>query len=1490
MGPHGELGDIEARISSAMLGDRRRFLRRLAEVTRLAGLPNRQAELVRGASRLEALTHALAADVASSCERRARRQRDLPRPTYPDDLPVAAHKDEIARAIVQHQVIVVCGETGSGKTTQLPKICLEIGRGVDGFIGHTQPRRIAARSLSERIASELQTDVGGAVGYKIRFTDRVGAGTYVKLMTDGILLAETQHDRLLEQYDTILIDEAHERSLNIDFLLGYLKQLLPQRPELKLIVTSATIDPERFSRHFDDAPIIQVSGRVFPVEVRYRPLTLSPDDYRDQARSGAPGAAGARGDLEPLARAATAAEGGEFAEPGPDFDGLGPADTNGGRPPGKFGRDFAREESEEHDRDLLEAVEDAIQELVRIGPGDILVFLPGEREIRDVSEYLRKSERVRAEILPLYGKLSTSDQARIFEAHTAQRVVLATNVAETSLTVPGVRYVIDSGLARISRYDPRRKVQRLPIEKISRASADQRRGRSGRTSAGVCIRLYSEEDYLSRPEYTPPEVQRTNLAAVILRMASLSLGDIDQFPFVEPPDSRAIRDGYHTLAELGAMDDHAELTSIGKKLARLPTDPRFGRMILAGQEHGSLAEVLVIAAALSVQDPRQRPFDAQARADQAHRAFADDSSDFLAYLKLWNTYHQEAEARSKNQLRKWCEEHYLSFWRMREWIDVHEQLTQLVREMGSGGSTPESTDRPQEAHGRRDAAPARGGGGRGQGHSKQQPAGSVSDATYASIHKALLTGLLSNVALQADDKSYIGARNTRLFVFPGTGISKKRPEWIVAGEIVETQRLYARTVARIDPDWIEPLADHIVGRSHFEPHWDEARGQVLAFERVTLYGLPVVKKRRIDFGRIDAESAHEIFVQSALVEGALRTHGSFFDHNLSLVAEIRSLEERLRRRDLLVGDDVIRSFYESRVPAVVHTAATFEKWRKEAEHHDPKLLWMDKATLLQQDPTHDFDRQFPETLDVGVARLAVSYRYAPGETEDGVTVIVPIALLHRVEARHLDWLVPGLLPDKIAAYFESLPRAARRMLEPVRARAEACAAALEPRGELVATMANWLLEEVGLKVTPDAFRRECIPEHLQMRICVVASDGSVQAVGRDLGRLQADWGVVAREAFTDAVRGHEKSDLTRWDFGTLAEVIELEMGNDPRGLAPSHAIGRRALAATGTDEHLRGHAGPSREHVEEQRPANGLSSHGGRSDPSGLSRHGSHSAAGGRDSAAGRTGVRVRAFPGLCDERGAISLRIFDSPEAAATAHRAGVRRLLTLRLAETVKQVGRSLPGVKTWALRLSTLGTAKELADEVMLAAVDRACLADRAVPRNEQEFERCVREGRGLLAREAAAISAVLEPISAEYHTIVSTLARGPGAGSSKTAAEIRDHLRRLVYRGFLLQTSWDRLAHYPRYLKAARLRLERLRLDPARDSARAQQIAPLFEAYLARAEQHARTGIVDTELERYRWMLEEWRVSVFAQELKTAEPVSLKRLEDQWTRVRGSDRAR
>ena len=987
----------------------------------------------------------IAQDVVKAEEVVAARRAGVPEISYPQELPVSQRKDDIARAIAEHQVVIVAGETGSGKTTQLPKICMELGRGVQGMIGHTQPRRIAARTVAQRIADELNSPLGEAVGWKVRFTDRVGDSTYCKVMTDGILLAEIQTDRMLRRYDTIIINEAHERSLNIDFLLGYLKQLLPRRPDLKVVITSATIDPERFSRHFEDAPIVEVSGRTYPVEVRYRPLVDDGDDEFDEVR------------------------------------------------------------------DQITAIVDAAAELIAEGPGDILVFLSGEREIRDTADALAKAKFRHTEILPLYARLSTADQQKVFARHTGRRIVLATNVAETSLTVPGIKYVIDPGTARISRYSNRTKVQRLPIEPISQASANQRKGRCGRTSDGICIRLYSEEDFTARPEFTDAEILRTNLASVILHMTAAGLGDIQRFPFIDPPDRRNIRDGLALLTELGAVDEtvtdpRKRLTAVGRQLAQLPVDPRLARMVLQAVDNGCLHEVMVIASALSIQDPRERPADNQQAADAKHARFNDPTSDFLAYVNLWNHIKAEQKARSSSAFRRMCKSEYLHFMRIREWQDIYSQLKAVLKSLRINLPTIAAEPDPQ------------------------------------AVHSALLSGLLSHVGLKdPENNEYLGARGARFAIFPGSSLRKKQPRWVMSAELVETSRLWARVNAKIEPEWIEPLAGHLVKRNYSEPRWEKKAAAVMATERVTLYGIPIVTGRKVNFGRIDPVASRDLFLRSALVEGDWQTHHEFFAANRGLLEEVEDLEHRARRRDIMVDEETLYEFYDRRIPDSVVSGRHFDSWWKKRRRTEPDLLNLEKSMLINEAAAEVSGTDYPDYFDVAGVKLPLSYQFEPGSAADGVTVEVPLPVLGQLDADAFSWQVPGFREELATALIKSLPKSLRRPFAPVPDHARAALHGVIPDDRsMLDVLAVRLRDMRGVTIPRHAWDLARVPGHLLMTFRIVDTDGGVCAEGKDLAALQRQLKPRAREVLAETVPDVERSGLTDWNFGDLPEVEEEE--------------------------------------------------------------------------------------------------------------------------------------------------------------------------------------------------------------------------------------------------------------------------------------------------------------------------------------------------------------
>ncbi|MFI6049958.1 ATP-dependent RNA helicase HrpA [Streptomyces violascens] len=1036
--------DLQTLLDGASLRDAHRLGRRLEGARRIRKPEARQAVL-----------DEIAAEAQKSADRIARRSARVPEVSYPEQLPVSQKKDEILEAIRDHQVVIVAGETGSGKTTQIPKICMELGRGLRGMIGHTQPRRIAARTVADRIAEELKVPLGEAVGWKVRFTDQVDQdATFVKLMTDGILLAEIQTDRELRGYDTIIIDEAHERSLNIDFLLGYLAQLLPKRPDLKVVITSATIDPERFSRHFGDAPIVEVSGRTYPVEVRYRPL------------------------LE--------------------------------------------EDSEDSDRDQITAICDAVDELQSEGPGDILVFLSGEREIRDTADALIKKNLRSTEVLPLYARLSHAEQHRVFQQHSGRRIVLATNVAETSLTVPGIKYIIDPGTARISRYSHRTKVQRLPIEPVSQASANQRKGRCGRTSDGICIRLYSEDDFVTRPEFTDAEILRTNLASVILQMAAAGLGDIEKFPFIDPPDHRNIRDGVQLLQELGALDPTEKdpkkrLTQQGRKLSQLPVDPRLARMVLEADRNGCVREVMVIAAALSIQDPRERPSEKQAQADQQHARFKDETSDFLAFLNLWRYVREQQKERGSSSFRRMCKQEYLNFLRIREWQDIYSQLRTVAKTMGI--------------------------------HLNE------ADAPEQSVHTSLLAGLLSHIGLKDTDKNeYLGARSAKFAIFPGSALFKKQPKLVMSAELVETSRLWARVNAKVEPEWIEPLAQHLVKRTYSEPHWEKDQAAVMAYERVTLYGVPIVANRKVNYGRIDAEASRELFIRNALVEGDWRTHHKFFSDNRKLLTEVEELEHRARRRDILVDDETLYDFYDQRVPEHVVSGAHFDSWWKHKKRDEPELLDFEREMLINEKAGAVTKDDYPDSWRQGPLKFRVTYQFEPGADADGVTVHVPLQVLNQVTDEGFDWQIPGLREEVVTELIRSLPKPIRRHYVPAPNYASKFLERAVPLQEpLPVTLARELQRMVGVPVTADDFDLTRVPDHLKITFRIVDERRRNLAEDKDLEALKLKLRPKARQALSKAAAATagpsgesiERSGLTDWTIGTLTKVFETRRAGQP---------------------------------------------------------------------------------------------------------------------------------------------------------------------------------------------------------------------------------------------------------------------------------------------------------------------------------------------------------
>jgi ATP-dependent helicase HrpA len=1238
--------------------------------------------------------------------------------TYPPDLPITERVPEIAAAIRDHQVVIVAGETGSGKTTQLPKVCLQVRDGVPGMIGHTQPRRLAARTVADRIAEELGTAVGAGVGYQVRFTDRVSDDTVVKLMTDGILLTELGRDRLLRRYHTLIIDEAHERSLNVDFILGYLTRLLPRRPDLKVVITSATIDPQRFSRHFDDAPVIEVSGRTYPVEIRYRPLLEA--------------AADPAGD--PDASAEDPGAGDEL-------------------------------------RDQAQAVCDAVDELSTEGPGDILVFLSGEREIRDTADALRahlSGERgVPTEILPLYARLSMAEQHRAFQPHPGRRIVLATNVAETSLTVPGIRYVIDPGTARISRYSHRLKVQRLPIEPVSQASARQRAGRCGRVADGVCVRLFSEADYDARPAFTEPEILRTNLASVILQMTALGLGDVADFPFLDPPDRRQIADGVRLLEELGALDSARRLTPLGRKLAQLPVDPRLGRMVLAADQEGCLREVTVIAAALSIQDPRERPTDRQEQARQAHARFAAEGSDFLAYLNLWHHLQEQQKERSSSGFRRMCRAEFLNYLRVREWQDVHQQLRRVARTLGASlNGTP---------------------------------------AEPRQVHTALLSGLLSHIGTRdvttKDPRrrhEYAGARGSRFAIAPGSVLFRASPRWVMVAELVETSRLWGRIAAAIEPEWVEPLAGHLVRRGYSEPHWEKKRGSVVAYEKVTLYGLPIVAQRKVNYGRIDPALSRELFIRHALVEGDWDAPHEFLRHNRELIAQVEELEHRARRRDILVDDQTLFELYDARVGAQVVSGAHFDSWWKKTRRGQPDLLTFTTGMLLRDAAGRVSEADFPGTWPHGGLDLPLTYQFEPGAAADGVTVHVPLALLDRVADAGFDWQVPGLRRDLVIALIRSLPKPLRRVFVPVPDVADEVLARLAPyREPLLPALARELHRLGGVAVPPDAWQPEKVPDHLRITIRVTDTGDATVAEGKDLAVLRARLRPAAAASLSAAAADVERRGLRTWSIGTLPRQVELRRG---------------------------GHA--------------------------------------------------LTAYPALTDAGESADVRVFGGAAAQRHHHRRGVRRLLLLAVASPVAYVSARLADEAKLTLLRNPHGGVRALLDDCAACAVDALVAEHGGPPWDEAGFAALAERVRGELNRATLGVVTQVLPILTLAHEVAARLSAHPPAALAAAWGDLRAQLDGLVPAGFVAATGWARLPDLPRYLRGMQRRLERAGGNPERDRQFMVVVQELTEEY---ADLRARAGDEDIDaLEEVRWMIEELRISFFAQALGTPYPVSEKRV--------------
>ncbi|EPE5849103.1 ATP-dependent RNA helicase HrpA [Vibrio vulnificus] len=1277
-------------LSQCLIKDRFRLSKRIAGACKI----NKE-------SARNAVFDEIALDIAKSMMEVEQRSRHQPKIEYPEILPVSQKKDDIADAIAHHQVVIVAGETGSGKTTQLPKICAELGRGKFGLIGHTQPRRLAARSVANRIAEEMETQLGDFVGYKVRFNDQISENTQIKLMTDGILLAEIQHDRFLNQYDTIIIDEAHERSLNIDFILGYLKELLPRRPDLKVIITSATIDPERFSNHFGGAPIIEVSGRTYPVETRYRPL------------------------------------GGET----------------------------------EDDRDQLEGIFDAVDELCDEGLGDILIFMNGEREIRDTADALAKRKLKDTEIVPLYARLSAGEQNKIFQPHTGRRIVLATNVAETSLTVPGIKYVIDPGTARISRYSYRTKVQRLPIEPVSQASANQRKGRCGRVQEGICIRLYSEDDFNSRPEFTDPEILRTNLASVILQMTALGLGDIEAFPFVEAPDKRNILDGVRLLEELGAINSNAKdpkkrLTAVGKQLARLPIDPRLARMVLEAPRLGCLKEVMIIAAALSIQDPRERPSDKQQSADDKHRRFYHEDSDFLTFVNLWNHIQKQQKALSGNQFRRQCKDDYLNYLRVREWQDVYFQIHQSMREM--------------------------------EFKLNSEP------GSYDAVHSAILTGLLSHIGMKDQEKNeYHGARNARFHIFPGSGLFKKQPKWVMSAELVETSKLWGRIIAKIQPEWIEPLAKHLIKRSHSEPHWSKKQAAVMAYEKVMLYGIPIVPKRLVNYGNIDASVSREIFIRSALVEGDWETKHAFFKQNRKLLLEVEELEHKSRRRDILVDDEELFQFYDQRVGTEVVSGRHFDTWWKQASKKEPELLNFEKEMLFKGDASHVTDLDYPNFWHQNGLKLKLSYQFEPGDDSDGVTVHIPLPILNQIDPAGFDWQIPGLRHELVVSLIKSLPKTLRKNFVPAPNYADAFLSRVTAMEmPLLDALEKELRRMTGATVLREDWKLDQVPDHLKVTFRAVDERNRKLKEHKDLHELKESLKEKVQETLSKVADDDiEQQGLHTWSFGELPQVYQQKRG-----------------------------------------------------------------------------GYQVKAFPALVDNKDSVEIKLYETEQEQISAMQAGQRRLILLNVPSPIKYLHANLPNKSKLGLYFNPYGKVLDLIDDCIACGVDKLIEERGGLVWEPEKFEALKEHVRAELGDTVVDIAKQVETILTTAFNINKKLKGKIDFTMAFALSDIKAQIEGLIFKGFATECGWKRLPDILRYMKAIERRMEKLPIDPNKDRLHMLKIESVVKDYKELLNKIPKGLAVPENVKEIRWMIEELRVSFFAQQLGTPYPVSDKRVKN------------
>lgn len=1235
------------------------------------------------------------------------RASNKPIPSFPANLPVNERHDDICKAIEDNQLIILCGETGSGKTTQLPKLCLKMGRGIFGMIGHTQPRRIAARSVAARIAEELKTELGESVGYKIRFDDKLNINSHIKVMTDGILLAEIQNDPFLQNYDTLIIDEAHERSLNIDFILGYLKQLLPKRPDLKVIITSATIDPERFAKHFSGAPIIEVSGRTYPVEVRYNPLNS----------------------------------------------------------------DDAQSDKNEAQKDQQQAILNAVDELGHearssTSSGDILIFLSGERQIRETSDFLRKQMDNKTEVIPLYSRLSNAEQQKVFKTSAHRRIVLATNVAETSLTIPGIQYVIDTGFARISRYSYRTKVQRLPIERVSQASANQRKGRCGRTSDGICIRLYSEDDFNNRSVFTDAEILRTNLASVILQMHNIRLGNIEKFPFIDKPDSRLIKDGYQLLEELQAMKKQS-ITPIGKILSRFPVDPRYARMLIAANEFSCLNEILVIVSALSIADPRDRPMDKQQAADQAHSQFKDDKSDFVAYVNLWNFYQEQRQELSQNKLRKLCKKHFLSYTRMLEWRDIHSQLIKQCRETKYKINT--------------------------------------TVAGYDAIHQALLSGLLSHTGIKNEDGEYQGSRNSIFTIFPGSNLRKKKPLWIMAAEMMETQRHYGVTVAQIDPLWLEKQASHLIKRSYFEAHWEKRPAQIAAYEKSTLYGLVINPRKKINYGPIDPEFSRELYIRGAFVNREYSSHAAFFHHNEKLFSDIENLEHQSRRQDVLVDDEVVYQFYDECIPTGIYNSKNFDSWRKDIEKDKPELLYLSRDYLMQHSAGDITEEQYPKYLLVNNAPLPLSYHFDPASEDDGVTLTVPVTLLNTLNPVQFEWLIPALLREKVTQLIKTLPKNLRKNFVPVPQFADACIEAISDQSSpLLHTISQQLTQISGIKIPDDAWQADSLDLHFFMNFDIRDQHNKSISQGRNLAELQNTLSKEVSKQFSNTIKWEvEQKGLNQWDFDELPEVIKKNVNN-----------------------------------------------------------------------------ITINGYPALQDDEDSVSIVVVDRQSLAEEIHHGGLKRLYLLSIRQQIKYLTKNLPNIQKICMSYASIGSCNDLKLAIIDATIEKSFFNSKIRVSSHKAFEEVLQQGSNKIVDNANEICEVLSQIFNDFNKIKKQLKKNTKPNWLISISDIQSQLDSLLYEDFIYFTPIENLKSYPRYLQAIQQRLDKLQQTAERDRQHTEQLSVYWDRFIELNDEYYENPVFSL----FRWMLEEYRVSLFAQGLKTKIPVSEKRIEKQWQEVK------